>query len=120
MVFEIVVDGDRRDMVLLRDWLIASPSIRRNANVRLAAPADVPGAMGSTVDAITVVADTLLTAGSLLVAIAGWRHTRRVVTSVTIRHGDVEVTISGTDQSELDDAIRRLDAARLAGTDGGR
>jgi len=68
VVFEIAVDGDGRDLVLLRDWLIASPPIRRAATVRLSAPAAVPGAMGSTAELITVAAGTLPTS-----AVWWWR-----------------------------------------------
>jgi hypothetical protein len=117
VVFEIAVDSDGRDLVLLRDWLIANPAVRRTANVRLAAPAPVPGAMGSTAEVIMVAAGTLLNVGSLVMAVASWRQSRRTVASVTIRRGGVEVTITGTDRAVLDDAARRLEAAGPTGPD---
>lgn len=119
MLFEIAVDGDGRDLVLLRDWLIANPKIRRTAAVRLSAPAAVPGAMGATAELITVAAGTLLNVGSLVLAVAGWRQSRRTVATVRIRRGDVEVTITGSDQAVLDDAVRRLEAAGPAGAGDG-
>jgi hypothetical protein len=109
VLLDIAVDGDGRDLVLLRDWLIANPSIRRTATVSLTARAAVPGAMGAAADLITIVAGTALDLGSLLVAIAAWLRPRPTVTTVTIRRGDVEVTITGADRAALDEARKRLE-----------
>jgi hypothetical protein len=119
VVFEIAVEGDGRDLVRLRDWLTGNPAIRRTATVRLTAPAAVPGAMGSTAELITVSAGLLLDVGSLVVAIAAFRQSRRTVTSVKVRRGDVEVTITGSDRVALDDVIKCLEAAQPTDSDGG-
>jgi hypothetical protein len=109
VLFEISVAGDPRAAVQLRDWLLDRPDLSEEA-VRLVTPVPAPGDMGSLADWVTV-AGTAISAGSLALAVAGFLQVRRTVVAVTIRRGDVEVSITGTGRAALDEAARRLDAA---------
>jgi hypothetical protein len=108
VTFEIAVDSDGQDLVRLRDWLREQPAIRRNVSVSLSRVSAEPASMGSVVELITLVTSTALSVASLLVAIADWRDSRPSAPSVTIRRGNVEVTITGGDRASVDDAIRML------------
>lgn len=109
MLFEIAVDDDGNHLVLLRDWLIAKPAIRRNATVGLTTAAVARGTMGTTADLITLVADKALDVGNLLIAVAAFMQARKQVKSVRIRRGDVEVTVTGTDRKVLEEAKKLLE-----------
>lgn len=67
--------------------------------------------VGAGSDLISLAAGTALDIAGLVVAVAAYRQSRRTVRSVTIRRGDVEVTITGTDDAALTEAATLLETA---------
>ncbi|GAA1613111.1 effector-associated constant component EACC1 [Actinoplanes couchii] len=109
MLLEIAVEGDGRDLVSLRDWLLATPRIRQSATVALKAPAATRGTMGSAAELITVAVNVTAALGTVLSAVVAWRQSRRHQITVTIRRAYIEVTVTGTDRTTIEQALRQLE-----------
>lgn len=99
---------DVDEMLSLRDWLADEPAIRRAGALRWAPPSD-PAAMGDGLDAITLGVTAALSVAQLVVAVGAWRGSRpRRDITVVIEHRDVRVTLQGSDEAQLDRAIKLL------------
>ncbi|MFE6727826.1 hypothetical protein ACFVDN_08030 [Streptomyces californicus] len=96
MIIEIEVGADEHELRSLAAWLRQEPSLR-TATVSLKQPQAQPGEMGGWVGILQVVTDSGLGAGSFVLAVMTFLQTRRSAPPVTIRRGEVEVTLaSGT------------------------
>ncbi|MET9619111.1 effector-associated constant component EACC1 [Kitasatospora indigofera] len=101
MELEVQVDGggDRgSDLRSLHAWLGADPAVRRSAAVSLVEGSAEPGSMGGLLEAVQLVTENGWSAASFVMTVVTWRQTRSRPPRVTLRRGDVEVTLlEGTD-----------------------
>ncbi len=112
MELEIAVAGagGEEDLRSLRDWLRDDEDVRRHAAVTLEAGAPGPGEMGAAFEVIKLVLDSGFQLGSLALAYAGWRATRRERAGfeLTVRNGATSVTISSNSAQEAERQLRAL------------
>ncbi|WP_333761270.1 effector-associated constant component EACC1 [Streptomyces sp. IBSBF 2390] len=97
----VEVEGRRREEELrsLQEWLRREPAVSRSASTSLLEGPTQPGYMGSLVDALELVTGNGWSAASFALSLAAWRQTRPRAPKVTIRRGDVEVTlVDGTEE----------------------
>jgi hypothetical protein len=92
LITEVMVEGDEDELRSLAQWLRAEPSLRSAAVSLKQAPAR-PGDMGSWVEAVQLVTDNGWQAASFVLSLMTWRQTRPQQPVVTIRHGEVEVSV---------------------------
>ncbi|XVQ10280.1 effector-associated constant component EACC1 [Spirillospora sp. CA-255316] len=89
--------GDERDLASLHRWLSQDAAFARHARVSRDSVAPTPGGMGGAFDVINAVladAGAVAGLGSLLIAFKTWRATRSRPPAMTIRYGDVTVTVA--------------------------
>jgi hypothetical protein len=118
LITEVTVVGGRdADLRSLQDWLRREPSLRSTAVSLKQAPAR-PGSMGGWVEAVQMVTDNGWQAASFVLSLMTWRQTRAGNPQVTIRHGDIEVTVpSGNPEEAARIAILLQQASRTAPVD---
>ncbi|WP_225824486.1 effector-associated constant component EACC1 [Streptomyces naphthomycinicus] len=104
------MDGDRADDELrsLYAWLTEDPDIRRGARPQFRSAPPRPGRMGADADFIYFAVQTGLTLGQVLGQYAAWRRTRSRPGTVVIERDGTKITLSGTDEASLRDAVRAL------------
>jgi len=72
--------------------------------------------MGTVIDAITLAVGSGFSIANLVMTIAQWRRSRPDRPTVTVRRGEVEVTLAGLDRDDLhrpgvvEDLARIVDA----------
>jgi hypothetical protein len=113
LITEIRLDADERELRSLADWLRREPSLRTNT-VSLKQAQARPGDMGGWVEAVQLVTDNGWQAASFVLSLMTWRQTRPAASPVTIRHGDIEVTLASGSPEE---AARIADLLQQAGQD---
>lgn len=118
MQVQVQIDSGHKEEELrsLHGWLRAEPALRRSVEASLLEAPAAPGAMGGLVDVLSLITGNGWSAASFVLSLVAWRQTRPRAPQVTIRRGDVEVTLaSGTDE-EIQRLVtmleRRDDASR--------
>lgn len=100
MITEITIEEDREaDLRSLHDWLRREPSLR-SAGMSLKQAPIRPGCMGGWVEAVQMITDNGWQAASFVLSLMTWRRTRPGGPQVTIRRGDVEVTVPSGNPEE--------------------
>lgn len=100
LIIEVMVGGGREaDLRSLYDWLRREPSLRQTEVSLKQAPAR-PGSMGGWVEAVQMITDNGWQAASFVLSLMTWRQTRAGSPQVTIRRGDVEVTVPSGNPDE--------------------
>lgn len=118
MITEVIVGGGREaDLRSLHDWLRREPSLRQ-VEVSLKQAPTRPGSMGGWVEAFQMITDNGWQAASFVLSLMTWRQTRAGSPQVTIRRGDVEVTVpSGNPEEAARIAALLQHAAQIAPAD---
>jgi hypothetical protein len=118
LITEVTVGGGREaDLRSLHDWLRREPSLRQ-AEVSLKQAPTRPGSMGGWVEAVQMITDNGWQAASFVLSLMTWRQTRAGSPQVTIRRGDVEVTIpSGNPEEAARIAALLQQAAQITPVD---
>ncbi|MFJ2960197.1 hypothetical protein [Streptomyces sp. NPDC087270] len=118
MITEVVVgEGREADLRSLHDWLRREPSLRQT-EVSLKQAPTRPGGMGSWVEAVQMITDNGWQAASFILSLMTWRQTRADSPQVTIRRGDVEVTVpSGNPEEAARIAVLLQQAVQIAPAD---
>lgn len=88
-------------------WLQDDEDIRRHARVSLHPNAPKQGEMGSALEAIELVLNYGFEVANFAFAYAAWRQTRRDKPKVTIKRGEIEVTITD-DEKTIKNIIQAL------------
>lgn len=107
---EVRVDEQDQDEALqsLFGWLTEDPAVRTTAEVSLHERPAPSGAMGGWLDAVQLVTENGWSAASFALALTAWRQTRARTSRITIRHGDLEITITDASPAEIERAISSL------------
>lgn len=105
---EVHVDGEE-ELRSLVAWLRAEPGVRRNATISLEAGPAEPDTMGDALGWVQLVAGTGLQAADFVLALTAWRRTRPHAPRVTVRRGDIEVTVDGGDPDTVAAVVRVLE-----------
>jgi hypothetical protein len=103
VTYEIRLDGSPAPELtrgLLR-WLAADPVLRRAGTTRLASAPASSGELGAATEWIEFLASSVIDLSALVVAVAAWRDTREPKLSVTIKRGNVTVTVNTNDPDDL-------------------
>ncbi|MEU0838767.1 hypothetical protein ABZ370_04740 [Streptomyces sp. NPDC005962] len=111
MRIDVTVSGGEEELRSLHDWLGRDPAIRRAARVELAQSAPSPGQMGVLTDVLQLITDNTWSAASFVLALSTWRQTRPRAHRITVRRGDLTVSLDGGGSEELRrlvDALERL------------
>ncbi|MFD7084404.1 hypothetical protein [Streptomyces sp. NPDC059918] len=111
-------EGEKSTASLLK-WLSYDSAVRRHCRPAPVYARPEAGAMGSTLDAISVVIQDVSALGGLAAAIAGWMELRRRSATVRITRGDTAVAIeraSPRQVAEIAEALGIPDAADTADT----
>ncbi|AZQ32102.1 hypothetical protein EJ357_47750 [Streptomyces cyaneochromogenes] len=119
MRVEVLID-EERELRSLRSWLGQEPEVRRSAVVALRERSVEPGAMGGVLDVLELVTGNGWSAASFVLAVAAWRQTRSRAPQVTIRRGDVEVSICNGSEAELARVLAVLEDGVDEGPNTGR
>ncbi|MFE6886668.1 hypothetical protein [Streptomyces sp. NPDC057694] len=117
MQLDVCIDGPQQEDELrsLRDWLRREPAVRRTARVGLREAPAASGTMGSTLDVLELVTGNGWSAAAFALSVVTWRRTRPRQPRVTVRRGDVEITLlEGTDE-EIARLVHRLEQAQRDG-----
>ncbi|UFR03882.1 hypothetical protein KBP30_23120 [Streptomyces sp. Go40/10] len=111
------LDGDGADEELrsLYAWLLEEPAVRRLARPQLRAAPPRPGQMGADADFIYFTVQTGLTLTQVIGQYIGWRRTRSRPGTVTIERDGTTITLTGTDEESIRNAVRALGADRAEG-----
>lgn len=115
LITEVIVGAGREtDLRSLHDWLRREPSLRQT-EVSLKQAPTRPGSMGGWVEAVQMITDNGWQAASFVLSLMTWRQTRAGSPQVTIRRGDVEVTVpSGNPEEAARIAVLLQQAAQIA------
>lgn len=121
MRVEVLIDEERSEGELrsLHSWLGQEPTVRRSAALALRERSAEPGSMGGVLDVLELVTGNGWSAASFVLAVAAWRQTRPSSPQVTIRRGNVEVSISNGSEDELARALAVLEGAVDEGPNAG-
>jgi hypothetical protein len=106
MFVSISSEKDPYELTQLYHWLRQDAQLVREAEIGMASPGGT-GQMG-VFDVVTVVLTQFTGLASLAVAFAGWRQSRRQVCELTVRRGDVVVTINDQSPEEVQRLIASL------------
>jgi hypothetical protein len=101
-----------RELRSLFGWLRDESDLRRSARISMASCAPETGAMGSALEAITLVTDSGFQSLNLALAYATWRASRTSTPKVTIEHGGTKIELDETDTDEVAKIIRLLESDR--------
>ncbi|WP_418952534.1 effector-associated constant component EACC1 [Streptomyces albireticuli] len=101
--------GDGDDLRSLHAWLRDEPDLRRTATYDLLEHPPGPGEMGSAAEALQLITENGWSAANFVLALVTWRQTRRREPPVTVRRGEVVVTISSGDEAEIRRVIAMLE-----------
>ncbi|MFD7500882.1 hypothetical protein [Streptomyces sp. NPDC059850] len=101
MRIDVAVSGGEEELRSLHDWLGRDPGIRRTAQVELVQSPPSPGQMGVLTDVLQLVTDNAWSAASFVLALSTWRQTRPQAHRITVRRGDLTVSLDGGDGEEL-------------------
>lgn len=114
LITEVIVGAGREaDLRSLHGWLRREPSLRQTEVSLKQAPAR-PGSMGGWVEAVQMITDNGWQAASFVLSLMTWRQTRAGSPQVTIRRGDVEVTVpSGNPEEAARIAVLLQQAAQI-------
>ncbi|KQV13675.1 hypothetical protein [Kitasatospora sp. Root107] len=83
----------------LYNWLGQDAEVRRSAEVSLTEQPAPSGSMGDLLDAVQLVTDNGWSAASFVMTVLTWRQTRPRPPRLTLRRGDLEVSLAdGTDE----------------------
>ncbi|NIY67689.1 effector-associated constant component EACC1 [Streptomyces malaysiensis] len=104
MRIDVAVSGGEAELRSLRDWLSRDPGARRGAHVELVQAEPSPGQMGVVTDVLQLITDNAWSAASFALALSTWRQTRPHARRITVRRGDLTVSLDGGG----DDELRRL------------
>ncbi|MFJ8932084.1 hypothetical protein ACIRLA_36495 [Streptomyces sp. NPDC102364] len=113
MQLDVCVDGPQQedDLRSLHDWLRREPAVRKTARLGLRDAPSASGTMGSTLDVLELVTGNGWSAAAFIMSVVTWRSTRPRRPRVTVRRGDVEITVlEGTDE-EIARLVRQLEQA---------
>ncbi|MFF0158244.1 hypothetical protein ACFYRY_12040 [Streptomyces sp. NPDC005263] len=107
---EVRVDEHDEDEALqsLCGWLTDDFAVRTTAEVSLLERPAQRGAMGGWLDAVQLVTENGWSAASFVLALAAWRQTRARAPHITVRQGDLEITITDASPAEIERAISAL------------
>jgi hypothetical protein len=112
-----VLTDDDRELVSLYRWLAQDASVQRNARISRGTFPPPPGStqspMGDAFDFINAVlsnANAVAGIGSMLIAYKAWRGTRSKPPAITIRHGDITVTVAEGSEQEIQPLLNALTA----------
>ncbi|MFF9788371.1 effector-associated constant component EACC1 [Streptomyces nigrescens] len=110
---EVHVDEDDQDDALrsLRNWLTDDSAVRTTAEISLLEHPKQDGAMGGVLEAVQLVTENGWSAASFVLALATWRQTRGRTPRITLRQGDIEVTLSDASAAEIERVIAALTSA---------
>jgi hypothetical protein len=114
MRIEVRTGHSADELRSLHGWLRDEASIRRTASLRLEEEPPAPGQMGTVIDALSVVTQNGWSAASFVLALVAWKQSRPAAPEVTIRRGDVVVTLTHCSSDEVDRAVRLLDQSQVA------
>jgi hypothetical protein len=120
---EVRVDEHDQDEALqsLCGWLTDDLAVRTTAEVSLVERPAPSGAMGGWLDAVQLVTENGWSAASFVLALAAWRQTRAHAPRITIRHSDLEITITDASPEEIERVIASLaELAQAPNSSGGR
>ncbi|GAA3020270.1 effector-associated constant component EACC1 [Streptosporangium longisporum] len=78
-------------------WLQDDEDVRRHARVSVRQSSPRESEMGSALEAIDLVLSNGFELANFTLAYLAWRATRRQKVAVTLKRGDVEVTVSDAD-----------------------
>ncbi|WP_037570982.1 effector-associated constant component EACC1 [Phaeacidiphilus oryzae] len=106
-------DHPEGELRSLHNWLRDDRETRRTATISLVEKPLEPGAMGGELDAIKLVTENVWSAAAFLMTVVTWRRTRPKPAQITIRRGDLEVTL----EKGTDDEIERVIAALGSSSD---
>jgi hypothetical protein len=107
-----VVDTDEDSARSLLRWL-RDDDISRAAIISAEDTGlDSPEYMGGILEIVNVVLSNGISVGGLVIAIAGWRHSRRKPATVRIRRDDIVVELTGSSDNEIQAIIEALDQHR--------
>ncbi|REK91703.1 hypothetical protein DY245_03045 [Streptomyces inhibens] len=110
---EVHVDEDDQDDALrsLRNWLTDDSAVRTTAEISLLEHPEQDGAMGSVLEAVQLVTENGWSAASFVLALATWRQARGRTPRITLRQGDIEVTLTDASAAEIERVIAALTGA---------
>ncbi|MFD8336925.1 hypothetical protein ACFV42_30275 [Streptomyces solisilvae] len=101
MRIDVAVSGGEAELRSLRDWLSRDPGARRGAHVELVQAEPSPGQMGVVTDVLQLITDNAWSAASFALALSTWRQTRPHARRITVRRGDLAVSLDGGGDEEL-------------------
>ncbi|AQA13604.1 effector-associated constant component EACC1 [Streptomyces malaysiensis] len=101
MRIDVAVSGGEAELRSLRDWLSRDPGARRGAHVELVQAEPSPGQMGVVTDVLQLITDNAWSAASFALALSTWRQTRPDARRITVRRGDLTVSLDGGGDEEL-------------------
>ncbi|WP_182903554.1 effector-associated constant component EACC1 [Microbispora sp. H10830] len=110
MKIDIRLTGDYTEQELksLYNWLRDSPEVRHQAEIELVPKALEQGAMGDTLDLISLVVASALQVPGIAGAIAAWRQTRRQRPPLVIESGDIKVVLGEADPEVAEKIVKAL------------
>jgi hypothetical protein len=106
---DVAVSGGEEELRSLHDWLRRDPAVRRGARVELPPAAPPPGHMGVLTDVLQLITDNAWSAASFALALSTWRQTRPHARRITVRRGDLTVSLDGGGEEELRRLIDALE-----------
>ncbi|MFF7656410.1 hypothetical protein ACFZCY_42435 [Streptomyces sp. NPDC007983] len=109
MRIDVAVSGGEEELRSLQDWLRRDPAVRRGAHVELVQAAPAPGQMGVLTDVLQLVTDNAWSAASFALALSTWRQTRPQARRITVRRGDLAVSLDGGGDEDLRRLIEALE-----------
>lgn len=111
MQVQVQIDGRHKEEELrsLHGWLRREPVLRRSVEASLLEEPAAPGAMGGLVDVLELITGNGWSAASFVLSLVAWRQTRTRAPRVTIRRGDMEVTLAAGTEEEIQHLVTMLE-----------
>ncbi|MGN9844239.1 effector-associated constant component EACC1 [Nonomuraea sp. H19] len=108
----IAMNGNEAEQEVrsLCTWLQEDDYIRRNAQVTFQASPPSQGSMGPDFETIELLVSSGFELANLALAYLSWRASRIERPPVTIRRGDIEVTLSESDPETIRKVFDALDS----------
>lgn len=107
--FRLPDAADDSELEHLHEWLLRARDLRTFAEISKVAAAPEPDRMGLSLDAVELILNSGFQLASLALAIVTWRKSAEPRSALTVRRGDVEVTVSREGLESVENVLEALE-----------
>lgn len=117
LTFRLPDAPDDSELEHLYEWLLRARDLRTSTEISMLTAPPERDRMGPSLDAVELIVNSTLQLASLAFAIASWRNAAEPRSAMTIRRGDVEVTVSREGLADVGTVLGALERLGPAGED---